>query len=407
MLRRRTWATLLVLAPLAGASVGSLRAETLELVNGGQLHGELVNRDEAPRKSYVLRTAGGTVTLAPHQVRGLAEKSEAELWYETWLPEMPPDVRGNLLMAQHCKQRGLEAQRVFHLEKVLEIEPDHEEARRALGYSRIDGEWIRADIFFRQRGFVRHKGRWVLPQEMLLERAAAEQDEAERTWAKQIRMWRSWVIKRREKAPEGLAQLQAIADPAAATTLSELLNEEDEPRELKLVYVEVLGRLPGTTSTTALARRAIVDRDSKVRERAIEQLVRREDELALRLFIASLRDDQNWVINRAAAALASLQDPDATVPLIEALVTKHKFQVGGGGGQLNPTFGNDSLGGGLGGLNMGGKPRIVVKETQNMTVRDALLALHPGVNFGFDKEAWKRWLTSATTPVGLNLRRDF
>ncbi len=394
-------AILLMVASLSSVS----RAETLELVNGGRIVGTLLNPDEAPRKTYVVEAYGGKITLGSHQVTGLAAKSEAELWYETWLPKMPPDVAGNLRMAELCKERGLEAQRIFHLEQVLSLDPEHVEARRALGYSHIDGNWVHADVYFRQRGYVRHKGRWVLPQELALEAAKEEQEAAERAWSKNIRMWRSWALKRREKGPEGLANIRAINDPAAAATLIELLNEKDEPSQLKLLYIDVLAPMPGGAVTTELARRAILDPDAKVRERALEQLAKRGDKLAVRLFVNSLKDSDNTVVNRAAAALAHLQDPEAAPALIEALVTKHKFQVGGGA-QMNPTFSNDGLGGGGGGLSMGGKPRIVVKEIQNVTVRDALLTLFPGINYGFDKAAWKKWLTQQTMPVSVNLRRD-
>jgi hypothetical protein len=89
-------------------------------------------------------------------------------------------------------------------------------------------------------------------------------------------------------------------------------------------------------------------------------------------------------------------------------MTKHKFMIssGGGGGELNPTFTNDPTQGGLGGFSMGNKPQIVVRELQNIAVRDALVSLTGGANFGFNKEAWKQWYGLQSLPAQVNLRRD-
>jgi hypothetical protein len=399
--------SILVLILLTGATVASAGTETFELFNGGRIEGELLNPDQSPRVDYQIRlTRGDTITLTTAQVKGRVEKSEAHIWYETWVSKMPDGVEGNLKMAQACKQRGLATEAHFHFQNVIATDPNHEEARRALGYSKINGEWTKQDIYFRERGFVRHKGKWRVPQEIELEQIREAQREIELEWSKKIRLWRSWATRRRNLAVDGMANLAAIDDPQAAPILAEMLQEKDEPRELRRIYVEVLGPMHVPASTFALARRVLVDADEHIRDRALEFLARRQDKGAVRIFTGSLQDSNNHIVNRAAMALNRMQDPDAILPLIEALTTKHKFLVTAGGGDMNPTFTSGPNQGGMGGFSAGGKPQIILQELQNGAVRDALVSITSGANFGYNKEAWRTWYSLQNLPDQVNLRRD-
>jgi hypothetical protein len=206
----------------------------------------------------------------------------------------------------------------------------------------------------------------------------------------------------------------SITDPAAGPILAKLLEDKDEPAELRMAYVEVIGRLPGNGASAALASRAVIDPEERIREKAVDQLVQRNDKVAALLLIGVLKEaveentylEQNIAVNRAAAALGRLKNPESTLPLIEALVTKHKVVIGGNGGGISPTFTNGPGGGG-GGLGIGGnKPKIELHDKENVVVRDALLAMYPGVNFGFDEARWKQWYDQQMTPTVVSLRRD-
>ena len=56
---------------------------------------------------------------------------------------------------------------------------------------------------------------------------------------------------------------------------------------------------------------------------------------------------------------------------------------------------------------MGGKPKIIRRKLQNPKVHAALMSLVGGVDFKYDKAAWKRWLAYEQTPRDVNLRRRF
>ena len=114
-----------------------------------------------------------------------------------------------------------------------------------------------------------------------------------------------------------------------------------------------------------------------------------------------LKDDNNAVINRAAVALGRLGDASVTPALIDSLTTRHKQTVSSGGG-MTPSFSSD----GGAGLSMGGSPKVLSAGLQNSSVLAALASLHPGVGFGYDKLAWKRWYAETQTPRVVDLRRD-
>jgi len=63
------------------------RGAVFVLATGGQIEGQLLNPDEQPRQSYVVRTeTGGTVTLTSAQVDRVLTVSDDLAWYRQTLP---------------------------------------------------------------------------------------------------------------------------------------------------------------------------------------------------------------------------------------------------------------------------------------------------------------------------------
>ena len=174
----------------------------------------LLNPNESPRETYVVETrCGGRLTLNGEQVEKVVVKSEAERRYEAFLPSVPDTAEGHWDAAQRCEKAGLTEPRNFHLEQVLRHDPDHAEARRALGYSRIEGRWVRQDELMGARGYVRHRGAWRLPQEIVIEQRVERQQEMLVEWRKKLKLWSDWIVKGRGKSEEGQAAIRAFASP--------------------------------------------------------------------------------------------------------------------------------------------------------------------------------------------------
>jgi hypothetical protein len=128
-------------------------------------------------------------------------------------------------------------------------------------------------------------------------------------------------------------------------------------------------------------------------------------------YVGKLKDKDNVTVNRAAFGLGRMKDPSSIGPLIDALVTVHKFKIAkqGGDNATTNTFGKGPGGSGApGGMGFGAGngPSIIRQSISNQTVLDALVVL-TGQNFGFDKQAWKYWLAAQKKPPdAIDARRD-
>ena len=118
-------------------------------------------------------------------------------------------------------------------------------------------------------------------------------------------------------------------------------------------------------------------------------------------------------MNLAAIGLGRMKDPSAIGPLIDALVTVHKFKIvkPGGDNAMSGTFGTGPRGSGApsGGIGMsaGGGPTHHPPKHQPIRPCWMRLVALTGQNFNFDKQAWKYWYAAQKkAPASLDARRD-
>jgi hypothetical protein len=286
------------------------------------------------------------------------------------------------------------------LKRVIELDAEHELARRALGYSRVEGRWTTQEEVMLSRGYVKYKGEWKYPQEVELLEQARKQELAEKEWFANLKRWREWLDT--DKSEKALEQIEKITDPYAVKALRAALDKEKNPLVREL-WVEALGRIGGPRAIVALVECSLKDPDQEVRLTAVDELARHKHPDIVEQYIKVLKSDDNATINRAAIGLAAMEDPSAIGPLIEALVTTHKFKEGKDSGAIATTF-NTGGTGGLGGLSVGTRAKIITKQLSNENVRDALVKLS-GVNFNFDVEQWKVWHAAQQRSQTLNGRR--
>jgi hypothetical protein len=388
---------LLALAVLLPAGA---RGDVFHLAGGGRIEGELLNPREEPRKAYEVRVAGGgTVTLVKEQVAKVESPSEAERQYHKLRVETPATVEGHWKLAEFCRTSNLPASREYHLGEILKLDPEHAEARYGLGYSKVKDKWVRTDEYMRERGYVLHRGSWRTPQEIAVEERKQEVTDAQDEWRRKLKLWRGWLGKKRDA--EARREIQAVTDWRAAEAAAELL-EDERTSEGKLLWIEVLSKLPTHTAWTALTKYALEDDDDRVRERCITSLEQSGSGPAGRVFLRALDDNDNVRVNRAGIALGRMQDPSAVPALIEHLETKHKFVTPGSGspGGLGIGVG---FGSGGSGLSTGSGPSVKEQNFFNTGVHGALFAL-TRQNFRTQKE-WRDWYIESSTPKGVNLRR--
>jgi hypothetical protein len=314
-------------------------------------------------------------------------------------------------LAQWCREHKLNKQREAHLKRVIELEPNHAEARRALGYALYDGKWATRNEIMTQRGLVKHKGQWKTPQEIELLEKKRKQEAAQQEWMQKLRRWRGWLgSDRDQQARENIA---AIADPLAVKALAAGLLDEKTPPPIRMLLTDPLAKIDTYDAAAALAEASLYDPVEEIRLTCLDRLATKPRPEIVKYYVGKLtaKKSTNDVINLAAIALGRMKDPSAVGPLIEALVTMHKFKIAkpGGEGAMSGTFGKGPGGRGApggSGLSAGGGPTIVQRSFSNQAVLDALVAL-TGQNFGFDQSLWKQWFAAAKKPPeAIKGRRD-
>ena len=379
------------------------------LKNGGRLEGELLNPDQSPRQNYVVRLGDNQqVTLDAGQVRQVRPKSESQRAYEQWLTKMPQTAEGNWKMADWCGRHKLREQEQLHLAEVIRLEPDHELARRRLGYIRLEGQWIKPEEHQREQGYQLHGGRYRVSQDIEAIQRREEQERAEKELEKELARTIGRLrdeVRKGGSSGEARQQLMKFRQPLAVPALAEALAEEQD-RTFKAVCIDVLGQIEGPAAMGALVQGALDDPDQETRLQCVDQLQRRQDPRATDELVQALKSRNSRRINRAAVALGRLKDPWVIPYLIDVLRTKHVQQIQSNPGQIGASFSRDGSGGsGLGGLQLGGQTIRREYVQDNRAVLDALIALSGGANFLYDQARWRQWYIQTNTVAEANLRR--
>jgi hypothetical protein len=402
-----------ILCVVAGDMGRVVAADLFVLRNGGRLRGTWLNRQEAPSPLYAIRTEEGIVLkLAAAEVRWALPQGPQIAQYEQLLERCPDTVDGHWQLAEWCRAQELKGPREAHLQRILELDPDHFAARRALGFSQLRGEWVTPDEIQRRRGYQRYAGRWRLPQEIELLESSQTAEHAQKRWLVQLLRWREMLNS--SAAREAYQGFEDLRDPQAVRALTILLQRE-RYRQVKLLYLDALERIGTPPAIDALIAGTLQDPDDEIFHACLEKLVRLQPPRLEKRYVAALKDEHNVRVNRAAFALARLQDTSVLSPLIAALVTTHYLVipkvsdhytatfVGTAGGA---PFGDAPLGGT--GFSAGSETQVIPQTFRNQEVLTALIRLSGGMNFGFDQRAWQHWLDNENnrTAPAVDARRS-
>lgn len=362
----------------------SLRADTFRLATGGEVQGDWLNKEEAPLVRYVIRQPSGMILkLTQEQVREHLREQPAEKEYEERALRTPDTVEGQWKLADWCRDHHLMRQRTSHLERVIELEPNHPAARALLGFAFVDGRWTTKRDLHHDEGFEFYKGRWRTSQEIELMESRSKRELAEKAWLAKLVRLRGHLGNDQGAAEIISATKDANAIPAIATLL---FRERD--RAVKMLFIDVLENMRTADAVQVLVKVSLSDPDEEVYHYCIDKIVRLKVPHVADAFIGALKHTSNPVVNRAAMALARIDDPAAISPLIEALVTVHQRTLPS---RVSPdaTAASFSADGGTSfGQNDG--PRVIISRVQNQEVLAALTTLTQ-TTFGYDQRAWRLW----------------
>ncbi len=226
---------------------------------------------------------------------------------------------------------------------------------------------------------------------------------AQQEWFLKVKQWRLWLgTKRDEDARE---KFRSIDDPMAVKPLAEALHDKQSDQQTRLLLIDVLAKIDSSEAARVLAEASLFDPADEVRLVCLDLLQAKKRPDATAYYVGKLKDKKsdNALVNLAGFALGRMKDPAAVGPLIDALITVHKFKIDNPGGD-NATSAGFSKGGG--GMSVGSKPSFERRPVRNQSVLDALVSL-TGKNFDFDQKAWKHWYAEQKkAPKSLDTRRD-
>jgi len=387
-----------VLAVWGACCCATTGAEEFILQGGGRIVGEVLNAKQIPRTDYLVKTAEGVIfKIDRAQVtKKLNQRPELAEYEQRW-PLIADTAAAQWELAEWCRERTLLDQRERHLNRILEIEPDHELARRALGFELRNGRWSTRDDRMKQQGYIWYEGDWRMAEEIQLIEEERVANDARSHWLQKLKRLRGQLES--SHADEARRAIQAMDDPQAISAVALALADERNP-DVRELYLLALGKMPNSSAATVLATWYMKEPLDELRLTCLDQLKDNRD--AVDYFAGKLGNSDNSVVNRAGAALGYLGDPVAIEPLIRGLVTNHKFRIkSGNNGQTSAGFGS----GGGGGFSAGGSDKIITKPIPNRAVLDSLVAL-TGKNFGYDIGAWKVWHAGQRRYEHVNARRD-
>lgn len=402
-------------------------ADLVRLKTGGELRGKVLKATDAAPVT-VETQSGARVTVAAEAVEFVTPRPAVLEEHETRTRRTPETVEGQLELAEWCRLKGLTSQRAEHLQRVIELEPDHAKARAALGHVWQEGQWVDRDELMASQGYVKYKGKYITTLEMELIEKTEDEVAAEKAWYPKIRLWVNWLKgSQLERQADALANLRGVTDPDACPAVVKFLAEDANPT-LRQIALQVLSQPGGPKPVAGLTKLMVLDPVPELRKAALDALQPEQYPLAQPYLLRHLRHAQNPVVCRAAAALERVGDDQAVVPLIDALTTTHRYTIRVPVAQMSVALGpNGSIGGSPGsalppeieaGLRTGQYPNGVIvlngpgpppeASTRPVTVNythqnaEVLSALQKltGNNFGFDKRTWKLYWNAEKSGVG-------
>ncbi len=369
------------------------------LREGGKIEGELLNPDDLPPKPYTIRTADGIEIRLERKLIERARKGEKETVaeYNAFAPFKEDTVENHLETADWCRERRLIDHWKRHLRRVLELDPENKTARQLLGYIRgADGNWTSREEMLGDQGLLNVNNSWKSQQQIDIEQYLEKSKKIDLQWTRTVDSLRARAQSRDQQAK---GELQSIREPAAGPALVKSLQAESDPN-LRMIYIKALGNI-GTLATLSEVARWVLDpreRNHEVRLTCFDVLKKHPEAMpAIIGSYARLLKAENGpeAINKAAFAIGQLGGSSAIPQLIDVLETTHSW---------TETVKSQGNANNSGEFAWGQSTVKRSKTVTNPEVHKALFLL-TGVDFQFNKDAWKAWLIQTRKTPTFDPRR--
>lgn len=152
-------------------------ADEVVLRNGSAFTGLV--REEGDR--VIVEMDFGTMTFKKVDVRSITKGIDPMTEFDAKL-KAATDVKGMVELAAWARAKGLGTRANDLYRKILTLDTDQPDARKALGYEKVNGQWLEGDDLMVARGFVKVNGKWLTKEtaELILMQQEASRSEQER-----------------------------------------------------------------------------------------------------------------------------------------------------------------------------------------------------------------------------------
>ena len=391
------------------------RKDSVVLKSGSTLFGSVRSEDvdDEGRKFVLFETEEGSLLkldVARMIHRGKVRKIDAiDQDYNQHISTLDDDPDAHWELLKWCREQPSGKVRFadqikFHLERIMELDPNDDSAKRQLGYDYIRGQdrWVPEKRYHQSLGYEKRGTSWAPMKQRDVDRRHNQIDAIEGDRKAAFRVWTKEVRKPNANAAALRDELFSFCDAAAVPIIFSAAKKEKNPK-IRSLYVEAFGRVPHQVAMNALCVFAIEEEVVATRERALALLGQEHfnSQSATAVFATYLASESNQYVRRAAFAIGELGDESATLPLVGALVTTHMVKPAGQAGRIQTGTGSD---GNINGLSMGGDSKPVMRSFENQEVANALRRI-TGQNFGYDALAWKNWYIENHTHYDVSVRR--
>jgi hypothetical protein len=186
-------------------------------------------------------------------VPAMAARDRRLVAYALRRAEAPKTVAGQLALAGWCRKQDLYAQERAHLAQVLEINPNHADARERLGFRRLQGRWI-------------------------TEQQIQEINRQQQVQLQALTAWRPRIVKLRNDLLTGdqrerqLAEslIRTISDPEAIPALEGVLSNQSEAAAR--MVLDALANMTHQQAALSLSRHAVMSPWEDIRLEAARAL---------------------------------------------------------------------------------------------------------------------------------------
>ena len=386
-----------------------LVADTVELSRGVQVDGEILRQVDQGKVPHLIIDLDPNLKIAipKSRVRKTILDSDLKQYTEA-VKRAGDDPDAHFELGRWCVKEGLSAQSEHHYRRAIELDPDHGPARRALKYAREGNQWVLYAELQRKRGMISVAGKWVVPEVYAREQLLEQADDQAKIWIREFARLRTTYLRGDKQSAEALQQLQAITDPLASQAFANALIESrgtksSVERELRKLYVKKLGAFQNAIAVKALVETGLVEPDSVIRDLALENLQGYGAPSAVATYLGIVKNDASspGQVRAALRGLNQFPEPELWRDYIDALVTTHKTTRPKGPGM---SLGFDNRGGG--GMTTGSKEEVIINKIQNAAARELLKEIAPGVDFGYDQMAWRKYFADQLMQTPGNNRRD-